>query len=271
MTPTEYFERATSLGREAQVLDGVHGYFRMHRQRLWQTASRFDLWNVRGKQLLELGPFYSYTPFLIQEQGNTVTVIEGTDPVVEPLKPLYKKRGIEFIICELSQSFGSASPKDHRLPLKDGQFDVISCWETMEHFNFNPVGFVREVNRVLKPGGVAYITAPNAAALENRVKLLMGKSTRTPIADYVERYAYEGGVFLGFHWREYCLYELVQLFESQGFQVESARHLMTFQTHDEVSVPRRFKRTLGAVAARIVPGFGNLCTIVARKGARPPG
>jgi SAM-dependent methyltransferase len=45
----------------------------------------------------------------------------------------------------------------------------------MEHFNFNPVKFVREFRRVLKPGGKAYINVPNNASFQNLVSLIFGR------------------------------------------------------------------------------------------------
>ncbi|MFM2294888.1 MAG: hypothetical protein RLZZ350_1301, partial [Verrucomicrobiota bacterium] len=175
MTQSEYEIFAERLAGEAKVVGGVHGYFLSHRSRLWQTATHFDLWRQQGKQILEIGPFYSYTPFALREQGNEVCVFEGEDPIVYPLKSLYAARGINFVIGDFAQSFGAASSAQHRLPFADAQFDLLSCWETMEHFNFNPVGFVRELHRVLKPGGQAFITVPNVASLETRLKLLCGQ------------------------------------------------------------------------------------------------
>jgi SAM-dependent methyltransferase len=265
MELTEYMAFAGGLAREAKVEDGLHQYFLQHRERLWKTASHFDIWNLRGKKILEIGPFFSYTPFVLREQGNEVSVMEGEDPAVYPLKPLYEKRGIEFKLCDLFQSFGSASVKEHRLPFGDNTFDAVCCWETMEHFNFNPVGFVRDVQRVLKPGGEAYITAPNVARLENRVRLLLGKEIATSVGTYEQNYNYAGGNFLGFHWREYVLAELRRLYESQGFSIVSARNLLTFQNYPTLSASKKLRRLIGRMFFTFLPSGGSLCAIVARK------
>jgi SAM-dependent methyltransferase len=266
MILTDYKAFADRLAREAKVENGLHGYFLAHQQRLWQTASHFDLWNLRDKKILEIGPFFAYTPFILREQGNEVHVVEGDDPAVYPLKPLYQARGIEFKTCEFSQSFGSPEAKRHRFPFDDNQFDVVSCWETMEHFNFNPVGFVRDLHRILKPGGRAYITVPNIAKLENRVKLLLGKGVGTTVDSYIQFYNYEGGVaFLGFHWREYVLAELTGLFLSQKFSIISAGHLLTFQNYDRQSLSKKIKRLAGRTVFQIFPSVGTLCVMTAGK------
>jgi len=267
MNLSEYKLFADDLARQAEVENGIHGYFLQHRNRLWQTASHFDLWNLRNKSILEIGPFYSYTPFFLKAQGNDVCVLEGEDPVVHPLKPLYAARGIPFTTCDLVDSFGSPSAEKHRLPFTENQFDLVCSWETMEHFNFNPVGFVRDLHRVLKPGGEAFITVPNVARLENRARLLLGKGIGADIDSYNQYYNYANGNFLGFHWREYALAELVRLFGAQNFSIVSAGHLLTFQNYQQLSASKKIKRLALKTACAIVPSCGNLCAIVARKPA----
>jgi SAM-dependent methyltransferase len=265
MDQAQYVGMAGELARDAGVESGLHQYFLLHRDRLWRTGSFFGVWGLTGKSVLEIGPFFSYTPFVLKSHGSSVTVLEGDDTAVYPLKPLYAKWGIEVVFTDLLELFRGLASEGHRLPFPDQQFDVISCWETMEHFNFNPVGFVKELHRILKPGGAAFIAVPNLAKLDSRLTLLLGKTTRTPIAEYCKFYEYEGGRFLGFHWREYVLSELVELFAKQNFKIESAGHLNAFQHHDHPGFGRRLKRLLGGLACAIVPSCGSVCCVVARK------
>lgn len=43
--------------------------------------------------------------------------------------------------------------------IREGMFDVVVCTEVLEH-TLNPFAAVAEIHRILKPGGVALITAP---------------------------------------------------------------------------------------------------------------
>jgi SAM-dependent methyltransferase len=45
------------------------------------------------------------------------------------------------------------------IPFKNDYFDSIVCFEVLEHV-FNPDDFLKEANRVLKPGGSAIFTVP---------------------------------------------------------------------------------------------------------------
>jgi len=48
------------------------------------------------------------------------------------------------------------------IPVKNGAFDAVMCTEVLEHVP-DPVAALKELNRVLKPGGYLLITAPFAS------------------------------------------------------------------------------------------------------------
>jgi SAM-dependent methyltransferase len=57
------------------------------------------------------------------------------------------------------------------LPCSDQSFDAVFSTEGIEHLE-NHFQFFRELNRVLKPGGVLILTTPNIVALRSRVRFL---------------------------------------------------------------------------------------------------
>jgi len=58
-----------------------------------------------------------------------------------------------------------------RLPFEDESFDLVTSVEGIEHLE-NPHGFLREINRVLKPDGWVILTTPNIVSLRSRVRFL---------------------------------------------------------------------------------------------------
>ncbi len=62
--------------------------------------------------------------------------------------------------------------------LGPGSFDVVTAIEVIEHVE-SPIGFLRNLGRLLAPGGVAVVTTPNVDSLPARIKFLVAGKIRT--------------------------------------------------------------------------------------------
>jgi SAM-dependent methyltransferase len=54
------------------------------------------------------------------------------------------------------------------LDFPDNHFDAVTCWHTFEHV-YDPKLYLREIGRVLKPGGYFVMAVPNAGCWQQRV------------------------------------------------------------------------------------------------------
>jgi SAM-dependent methyltransferase len=97
-----------------------------------------------------------------------------------------------------------------QFPYKDNCFDVVIFAEIIEHLLNDPCRVLREINRILKDGGILVLTTPNVARLENIAKLIAGDNIYDPYSGY--------GAY-GRHNREYNRHELCILLEHEGFNV----------------------------------------------------
>jgi 2-polyprenyl-3-methyl-5-hydroxy-6-metoxy-1,4-benzoquinol methylase len=62
-------------------------------------------------------------------------------------------------------------------PFPDNHFALVTFSEVLEHLPTDRVNFVlSEIARTIQPGGVLIASSPNQASLENRLRLLKGKS-----------------------------------------------------------------------------------------------
>ncbi len=59
-----------------------------------------------------------------------------------------------------------------RIPLKDQSVDVVFCYEVIEHV-LDPVAVLREIRRVIRPGGLVFITVPNRRIEYSKFRELM--------------------------------------------------------------------------------------------------
>lgn len=62
--------------------------------------------------------------------------------------------------------------------LGPASFDLVTAIEVIEHVE-SPIGFLRNVGRLLAPGGIAVITTPNVDSLPARVKFMLTGKIRT--------------------------------------------------------------------------------------------
>lgn len=75
---------------------------------------------------------------------------------------------------EAATRLGAAFQKvnlDASLPWPDQTFNAVISTEGIEHLE-NHFSFLREVHRILKPGGLLVLTTPNITALRSRVRFL---------------------------------------------------------------------------------------------------
>ena len=103
--------------------------------------------------------------------------------------------------------------EESRFPYDDATFDVVLFCEIIEHLMMDPVHTLREIRRVLKPGGLLVVTTPNVARMWNVLAMADGLSIYDP---------YSGFGPYGRHNREYSLHELVQLCRFCGFETDNA-------------------------------------------------
>jgi SAM-dependent methyltransferase len=101
--------------------------------------------------------------------------------------------------------------EEHRLPFADAAFDWIVFCEVLEHMTNDPLRSLKELKRVLKPGGQLILTTPNAARIENMMAFIEGRNIYDPYSGY--------GPY-GRHNREYTRHELHLLMEHCGFECE---------------------------------------------------
>ena len=98
-----------------------------------------------------------------------------------------------------------------RFPYPDESFDVVLFCEVLEHMTNDPLTALREINRVLRPGGRLILTTPNVARLENICRLIAGANLYDPYSGYGPH---------GRHNREYIMHELYLLLKWCGFELE---------------------------------------------------
>jgi GT2 family glycosyltransferase/ubiquinone/menaquinone biosynthesis C-methylase UbiE len=134
----------------------------------------------------------------------------------------------------------------------DGYFDAVSAGDVLEHMQ-DPSGFLKEVRRVLKPGGYVYIAVPDFGSLHYRLMRLLCVFTG------------RNYFVLPHHLVHFTQSALTLALQRQGFGIVKALHTESGRT--ESGIKRLFMETV-AFAGRIF-SLRDRLVVVARKESLP--
>lgn len=149
----------------------------------------------------------------------------GVD-ISKPAIALAKEAGLDARLIEDAGELG----------LPDQSVDVVTCVEVLEHL-FSPQLAVREIRRVLRPGGVVLFSVPNAAYWRRRADMaLLGRWN--PLGDdlSIEQ------PWRDPHIRFYTTTNLAQLLRSEGYSEVAVHGYGGTVTGDIPGVRNRVRR-----------------------------
>ncbi len=163
-----------------------------------------------GRNILEIGSFLGTVSISLKKIGYNISTLDIPEFYKSSsLRSLYENNGIPFNGLNLRHS---------KLPYESNSLDIVIICEVIEHLNFNPLPVLMEINRVLKNDGYIYIGMPNQSRIQNRLKLLLGKTIHSPIGHFFKQLDRNDNMIVGLHWREYTLIEVIQMIEKMGFE-----------------------------------------------------
>jgi SAM-dependent methyltransferase len=168
------------------------------------------------------------------------------------LQERYRRAGIASVAANL---------KRHRFPYPDAHFDLVIMCETLEHLNFNPLPVIKEINRVMKPGGLLYLTVPNQLSAGNRLKLLRGETIQASVDQFYQQLDLRLNMIVGLHWREYSKADLFDLLEPMGFKIR--RHY--FYQEDKRYRYKQLKFSFKDLLGEFFPSLRPVNVVLAEK------
>ncbi|HTJ10200.1 MAG TPA: methyltransferase domain-containing protein [Candidatus Binataceae bacterium] len=107
--------------------------------------------------------------------GTLVDVGCGSGALWQVLRSAFARYvGVDLIGYDGFPSDGELviSNLDDTLPLADEYAEVVASIETIEHLE-NPRAFMRQLTRVVKPGGLVIVTTPNQLSLLSKMTLVL--------------------------------------------------------------------------------------------------
>lgn len=197
--------------------DGKPDYFRLHRHRFRALLAALPPAPAR---ILEIGTTPGQFTAILRRAGYDV---DGIDLFPDQRAELWRSLGVEVRFCNLDEQ---------PIPYDDQRFDAIVFSEVIEHLAGSPLPALREMARVLRPGGRLVITTPNQLYLKSRIRTLVDVLLGRPFESFAEfqrAMRLHGPQRYYNHSRLYTLPELCWLIEQSGMVVERARYAAAWE------------------------------------------
>jgi ubiquinone/menaquinone biosynthesis C-methylase UbiE len=114
---------------------------------------------TRGKTILDIACGEGYGSYLLAEHSSGVIGVDIDESTMIHASKKYHRRNLNFVV-------GSAAS----VPLKSGGFDVIICFETIEHLtDREQKSFLLDVKRLLKRGGILIVSTPDKLEYSDKI------------------------------------------------------------------------------------------------------
>ncbi len=152
-----------------------------------------------------------------------------------------------------------------KFPSSSNFFDIVTCFEVLEHLKFNPINMMKEIKRTLKPNGRLILTTPNINSVQSIIKILSGDSPQE--APKFHKYVKYGVI----HPKEFTVEEIRDICVNLGFHIESldtidTRQPTQLESKISLNLPKFLSLIESVVGSVKEPNLGERILLVASKG-----
>ena len=148
-------------------------YFSHHKRKIVADIQLFNSKNhYSSGKILEIGSAPYHLTFILKELGYEVV---GMDIAPERFSTFVSNTNLNILKLDIEKE---------KFPIEDNAFKLIYFSEVFEHLRIDPIGTLKEINRVLAPEGVMILTTPNLYSFENIVKFMLGRGYDNPYKEF---------------------------------------------------------------------------------------
>lgn len=191
--------------------EGNHGYFKQHSEhffKVYEIVKKFQP-NFTQEVVVDLG----------SKDGIFVPAIHAISPFKKTHIVDYGKKESETVKIQSSTKEIHVEKhylnlENEPLPFEDESVDVILFLEILEHFLYDPMYVLCQINRVLKKTGFLFISTPNLTSARSFQRMLLGNNPNAFTPYKEPENVYER------HNREFTIGEVKLLTSKAGFSVE---------------------------------------------------
>lgn len=242
---------SAKLVRQAPEEQAISAMLEQYRDNRWLTD---EYWSVfephvrlmmaditerfppsKDVRLLDVGCFNGYMSYLFAQLGYSVVGADAED--LEDRRAVFNKAGIKFV----SANFNELNPFPD---LEPNTFDIVIIAQVIEHILNHPLGLLRSIANVMRPGGIMILTTPNPLTVMNAVRVFRGTHSLWGTRDFIDEPKIKENQIItkaDIHYREYTHAELEHMLTKAGLHVELSRFLGLGSSRDQSTVKNLVK------------------------------
>jgi len=237
----------------------VNGYWPENEPRVVRLLGDLQRLAPAPASIFEPGCGNGFISFLASRLGYQVTATDSWQPADR--EELFHRANVHCFVSNLNH----LSPWPD---LADDCFNAVLFGEVFEHLLNHPVGLLKQIHRVLKPGGALLLTTPNPSTLSNAARVLLDRHSLWGTEDFACLPKIMDNLIIDkgdIHYREYRADELRKFIALAGFQVDYCGYVGSGTSSHQPMLKRFAKRLSGPLGLTKSRLFANSTYIIASK------
>lgn len=164
-------------------------YIRNNLERfVYQVEKTIEFMGGRTGTLLDVGAGFSPFALICAKLGMNITIADDFgDPmhVDQSVLAIFQKYGVRVLSGDIFRM---------EWPFAEGELDVITTFDSMEHWHQSPKELFHKLFGLLKQRGVLWINVPNCVNMRKRITIPLGYGKWSSMRDWYENPVFRGHV-----------------------------------------------------------------------------
>lgn len=190
-------------------------------------------------EVLDVGCGLGHITYLFARCGFPICGVDAYED--EHRAALFQQAGVAYRPCNLN----------HPDPLPGftpASFDLVLLGEVIEHILNHPLGLLRSLAALLRPGGWLFLTTPNPSTVMNAFRTLLDRHTLWGTPEFIRHPKFDAAGIIDrgeIHYREYRTGELRGMARDAGLTPGESGFLMPTNRRGERPLKAAFKSLFG--------------------------
>jgi len=202
---------------DEQSLRDMDEYFQGSSYRFAMLIAKLNEYTAKGAKVIDAGAGHGVLALALKSAGYNAYASD-----IHKGLAVFEAESIPYFQWHL---------EGESAPFEDDTFDAVILSQTIEHFTYSPLHPLKEIVRIVRPGGIIIVDAPNISCFRNISRLIRGKSIHWDFQKhYLEQKPelFEGIPYFDRHNHEYAREDLQAIGNYFGLATEEVTYYSSY-------------------------------------------